>query len=161
MPENIIQHVKALQVLLGTKPKRLHTDDARDQQVPELKQMMNDQGTQITTTSSNSLAQNGLVERRLRTFFAAVRTALATRKISKAFWSHAVLDPIDKANYTSTRRSSDFMPPKLKFFPYGQDPCHFQAAGAHGFIVNTHDKLPILTDRAKPARYLRSVTPTR
>lgn len=65
---------KAIHVLLGTTVKRLHSDGAGEQNHPALKQLLRYQGTKLTTTAPNLSTQNGLVERRFRTLFAAART---------------------------------------------------------------------------------------
>lgn len=111
--KSILQHVKVLQVLLGRKPNWPHTYGAREQQVPTLKWMVSDQGTQVITRLPT-------LQRRTAwwsdgsALFAAARTAHAASKISKTFWSHAVLNATDEAEHTPTRRSGDFMPMNLQ-----------------------------------------------
>lgn len=110
----ISQQLQALQVLLSRPPKRLHTDGAREKQVPQLAKSLRDQDTQLTTTAPNYSAQNGLVKRCFRTIFAAIRSALVDCTLGKEFWTHAALDAIDKATYTPTRRVDAFPPPNAQ-----------------------------------------------
>lgn len=66
--------------------------------------MLNDEGKATTKTAPRSSQQNGLVERRFRTLFDAVRTTLAHSKLGQVCWPFAALEAISNGIY---RRSTD------------------------------------------------------
>lgn len=86
-----------------------------------------------TATAPHTSQDIGLVERRFRTIFSAVRAALAHSQFDHTFWSRAAQDAVDEANYLPTRRHNGaVVPPHQTFFLDGPTSSHLQAFGQPG-----------------------------
>lgn len=81
----IFKRIRRLKVAVGKKVKRYHSDKAKEQRTKRLIRELEAKGTQVTSTAQNTSKQNGHVERRFASLFAATRAALSYSGLPKKF----------------------------------------------------------------------------
>eukprot|EP00173_Palmaria_palmata_P004335 Plantae.Rhodophyta-Palmaria_palmata.ctg5670.p1 GENE.Plantae.Rhodophyta-Palmaria_palmata.ctg5670~~Plantae.Rhodophyta-Palmaria_palmata.ctg5670.p1 ORF type:complete len:277 (+),score=-5.77 Plantae.Rhodophyta-Palmaria_palmata.ctg5670:508-1338(+) len=168
VPGAIIKALACLQVLCGRTAKRLHTDGARKQDTPEVRQFLSAQGTRHTKTAPSSSQSNSIFGQRFKSMFANARDAMLTAPHllnTDRYWSLSALDSIIKANYMPFKRHGALQPS-----PHTAKQLHgcnndilggcnsFLPYGKAVFIVETRKIQNKLDNRAVRANYIRCLT---
>lgn len=109
----IIRSLARLQVLCESTARRLHTNNAVEQNTAEVKDLLSRKGTNHTFSAPGLSPSNAIVERRFESMFAAVRTALRAAPApfdDELYWSLETLDAIDKSIYLPFRNNGTLNP---------------------------------------------------
>jgi hypothetical protein len=87
----LIAMIKRRQVSSGKTLKRLHSDGGGEFLNKILMDFLKSQGTELTTTTPNTPALNGIVERMIQTLSTIVRCLLKYSNAPQELWCHAFL----------------------------------------------------------------------
>lgn len=98
---------------------RLRCDNGREYLSTEMKNYCAQQGIQYEFTIKYTQQQNGVTERMNRTAIERARCMIINSKLSKSFWSEAVITAVYLINKNSTKEIKRKVPAKLW---YGKKP---------------------------------------
>jgi hypothetical protein len=135
----------------GVKIKSLRTDNGGEYTSDNFEEYLRQQGIRHEKTAPYSSAQNGIVERKHRTIFDAVRSCLKESGLPKYLWGECLMNVVEVQNKLPTRVLNDISPYEKI---HGKKPYlgNIQKFGQVCYIRN--EKASNLDDKARKCYYL-------
>ncbi|KAJ9558774.1 hypothetical protein OSB04_013388 [Centaurea solstitialis] len=151
--DRIIAFIKRIQVSLNLKVKKLRSDNRTEFRNTKLQSFLEDVGISHNFSAVRTPQQNGVVERKNRTFVKAARSIMAHLGVPKSFWAEAVATACYTQNRTlivkRTGKTAYEMIEKRK-----PDIKHLRVFGCKCYILNDRDDLGKFNPKADESIFI-------
>jgi transposase InsO family protein len=127
--------------------QRVRTDNGGEFCNATLDKFLYERGIVHETTTPYTSAQNGRVERLMRTIMSIVRSLLACAKLSNRFWAFAAMHAFDMHNWSVSAHGT--MSPFARFYGRPVPKLNMKPFGCDAWVLLPHEHLKKLDDRVR------------